>query len=600
MFPQQIGRFEINATLGENKRGKVFRAYDPQLQRDVAVKLLNSQFLYTLTSERKFKEQADRLTALNHHGIVPVYGYGDEDNRPFFVTELMEGGDFNARLLQGPLPPEEVITTFIPIAEALDYAASRDIIHHDIKPSNIMFDHAGRPRLADLGLLQTINAVATVHAPSTNPEYISPEQVRKRKLDGRVHVYSLGALIYQALTGQPLFKGPSTMVTMFKHTSERPRAPRSLNPALSEAVEDVLLQAVEKRAEERYSSCGAFLRALDTAVQTSMGGQPASPRPVAYPSAPPVQQYTPEYRTPPAQPVYPAPEIQHTPQSRAGASSKAATFVVLGIVAVLLFLGVCMGATFFLINESSSSSDSLQPDIGPTSAAITTQIVADSLAANARAWPIVLTDAFDENTNDWMEGTDENGYATITFAIDSEYQWTARAQQAFIWRIWPSMDDKTDFYLAVDAQQMSGPVNGQYGLIFRNSGGANNYYFFEVRDDGYFRLLLFYQGEWHTLIDETWTSAIHAGERNRLEVVGKGAEISLWINGEYVGSALDNRLRTGNAGLAVGLSNAGEEISVIYDNFEVRAPLTPSSSPSAQPLNKTTPEPVATLERIQP
>ena len=581
MFPKQVGRFEIIDQVGDNERGSVFRAFDPQLQREVAVKLIKSQHLYTLTAERIFKEEAAKIRTLNHPAILPVYDEGDEDNRPFIAMSLMPGGNLLDYLKKnGPLPLAKAVEIFSPLADALDYAASQGILHLDLKPNNILFDQHGHPFLADLGLVQLIDALTTAKPPMTNSGYISPEQVRGYDMDSRLHVYSLGAILFEALTGQPLFSGVSEMVTAFKHVSEQPRRPSSLRPELPESVDAVLLKALEKDANERYPSARELLGSLERTqgggitperLQQERERQPFSGENVIQPGrgpggAPPATGWT----------------FERDTRRRAGSVNRTSLAIV-GVISVLSLCVLVVGISALVFVAALPSSSEVSAT--ETASAFNVQAEATRLAfqenitlaeasrVQAFSWPVVIDDSFDANLNAWTEDEmDDEELASISWSIQNgQYIWETTAKQGFVWRIWPGMDPLSDFYVSVDIQRTSGFGDAQYGVIFRNSDELTTYYYLEVSERQEFAVYLYEDG-WATLFPATFSSAILPGQVNHLEVVGQGSQFLFFINGEYVGEVHDTNLSSGEVGLAVGLANGGDEATFVFDNFVVRAP----------------------------
>ena len=569
MFPKQLGRFDIKNQLGDSERGTLFHAYDPHLQREVAVKLLKSQNLYTITSERIFKEQAELIRNLNHPAILPVYDYGAESGRPFIVMPLMPGGSLLDQIKRhGSLSLARVVEIFTPLAEALDYAAARNILHLDLKPNNILFDQHGHPFLADFGLVQLIDALTVTRPPMANAAYISPEQVRGYQMDGRLHVYSLATIIFEALTGQPLFSGASEMVTSFKHISENPRAPRTLRPDLPEGVDAVLLKALEKKVEDRYPTTREFLRMLELAQ-----GGAISPEVLVQQRG--EQNYGWEMRASgvPAPTASDAPPTgwtferkgSHTPTTN---PASAVALVLLISVSLCALIGG-LGAVAFLAAAPSST------EFNVTQVSETLSRQAEAVRISALNWPVVMADPFDDNRHAWIEDeVEDDAYAAMVWNIQNgQYLWQAAALQGFVWRVWPDITPVEDFYAAVDAQRISGSSTAQYGLIFRNSDEFTTYYYFEVRESQEFSIYYFTGSEWLTLMSPTFSPSIRPGQVNRLEVIGRGDQFTFFINERFVVELFEPTLVSGEVGLAIGLSNQGDEAEIVFDNFEVRSPV---------------------------
>ena len=243
------------------------------------------------------------------------------------------------------------------------------------------------------------------------------------------------------------------------------------------------------------------------------------------------------------------------------------------VAAIVIFFGCAIIAfTFFVFQSITSWSKDKNMRATETAAAATAVVVERDAAIEAASnWPLLIFDPFDNNDNEWATGDVEDEYTNLTFTLDEgKYTWQATANQGFVWRVWPRPDDVDDFYLAVDAHNISGNRDAQYGLIFRNRD--DSYFFFEVRDTQVFRVLSLYQNEWIELIPSTFSEAIRPGDVNHLEVLVRSDEFLLYINGQWVGETTGSYPSEGQAGLAIGLSNAGDESTIVFDNFDLRAP----------------------------
>ena len=188
----------------------------------------------------------------------------------------------------------------------------------------------------------------------------------------------------------------------------------------------------------------------------------------------------------------------------------------------------------------------------------------------ASRWPTLIFDPFSENVNEWIDEDIDDDYTSMSLTINGRYIWDATAKQGFVWRIWPQSDEVSDFYLAVDAQNLSDNLDAQYGLVFRNDG--DSYGYLEVRDTQYFRVFSYIDNEWIELIPYTYTDAIHPGAKNHLEVAAIDDMVYIAINDQYVGQTEDSYLAEGQVGLIIGLAGEGEETVIAFDNFELRTP----------------------------
>jgi hypothetical protein len=210
----------------------------------------------------------------------------------------------------------------------------------------------------------------------------------------------------------------------------------------------------------------------------------------------------------------------------------------------------------------------LTPPPTPIALPTTTPIV-----VSPSHWPLILSDAFEANAYDWPTGSRSDEYATFKWPFtNGKYQWEVKAHQHVHWYVYPDdVKAVSDFYLTLETQQISGPDDSNYGVVFRTVD-ANNFYHFGITNTQEFVLFLKHRGEWATLIERTKTSAIQPGEKNRITVIAEGSHFDFFINDQFVAETDDGQLGSGKVGLAIELYNAGDEAIFEFDNFELRAP----------------------------
>jgi serine/threonine-protein kinase len=256
MNKKRIGRYEIKGEIGRGGMATVYLAQDPRFRRDVAIKVLPRQFTHDPQFRIRFEQEAQMIAALDHSAIVPVYDYGEEDNQPYLVMRYMPGGSLADRLKDGPLPLLEVVKIMTRVAQALDRAHSMGIIHRDLKPGNILFDQYGDAFLADFGIAKMAEATAALTGSGIigTPAYMSPEQVRGEKVNGRSDIYTLGVILFEMLTGHQPYQADTPIGMAFKHVHEPiPRlldAKEDLPPTLELAIR----RAMAKQSDERFST----------------------------------------------------------------------------------------------------------------------------------------------------------------------------------------------------------------------------------------------------------------------------------------------------------------------------------------------------------
>jgi hypothetical protein len=188
----------------------------------------------------------------------------------------------------------------------------------------------------------------------------------------------------------------------------------------------------------------------------------------------------------------------------------------------------------------------------------------------AQSWPILLVDSFNDNANEWKEGEIDDEYVSMTLTLDSRYIWNVTSKKGVVWRVWPRSDILSDFYLAVDVQNLGRNQSTQSGLIVHNNEDA--YCYLEVSDDGYYRVSSYDGQNWLDLVPVTYSEIIRPEEVNHLEIAIRDDIIYFRINNQLVGSATGCSQSRGQAGVAISLNSANEHAMIAFDNFELRTP----------------------------
>lgn len=253
------GRYELRALLGEGGSAQVFRAQDALLDREVAVKVMHAHV--PDSDRRRFLREVRTLARLTHPGVVPVLDLGEEPEggRPFFTMPLLTGGPVTALgpLEDAPGPLARFLTAAAFASRALHFVHAHGIVHRDLTPGNVLLDGAGLPRIMDFGLValseQTRHLTRSGVTLGT-PAYMAPEQARGTGVDARSDLYALGAVLYRVACGSPPFVGDSDQSVLYQHVYEAAPDPRELNPAIPDAVAQVLLALLAKRPERRPES----------------------------------------------------------------------------------------------------------------------------------------------------------------------------------------------------------------------------------------------------------------------------------------------------------------------------------------------------------
>ena len=260
----RIGRYEIVSELGRGAMGIVYRAYDPRIGRDVAIKTIKLADQVAPDEmqglrERLFRE-AQSAGRLSHPGIVTIYDIAEESGIAYITMEFVEGRTLEEMMNAGELDDLTAVAQLVEqMARALDYAHARQIVHRDIKPSNILVTPEGNIKITDFGIARiTSSQMTQTGTVMGTPSYMSPEQVRGESIDGRSDQFSLAVMAYELVTGRKPFIGDGLTDVIFKIVSEEPERPCTINTALPAELDKTILKGLAKRPGERFGDCHAF------------------------------------------------------------------------------------------------------------------------------------------------------------------------------------------------------------------------------------------------------------------------------------------------------------------------------------------------------
>jgi len=296
---QSLDKYRIVARIGSGGMGNVYQAYQPGLDRHVAIKTLHGHLADKEGFVRRFEREGAALARLRHPNIVQVYDFEAQEDLCYLVMEFIEGPTLEARLHayieDGHVySPEELLPILTDLAGAIDYAHARGMVHRDIKPGNIMFTADNQPVLTDFGIAHILGSPRSTvtGAIGGTPAYMSPEQCRGERPDGRSDIYALGATCYEALTGRVPFVADSPVGVIMKHLTDAPLPPCEINPNLTPQIDLMILKALNKDPDDRYQSAVEMAEALREALHQPFNAAltslpaPASVAPLTLPLRP--------------------------------------------------------------------------------------------------------------------------------------------------------------------------------------------------------------------------------------------------------------------------------------------------------------------------
>src|ERR1700726_4521032 len=292
----KLGPYEIEAPLGVGGMGEVYRARDARLDRTVAIKILPVQLSSDPVRKQRSEREAKTISSLNHPHICVLHDVGHQDGMDYLVMECVEGETLAKRLEKGPIPLDQVVKFGGQIADALDKAHRSGVVHRDLKPGNIMLTPTGA-KLLDFGLAKPLAPVTSVDtwtaavrqsSPITEQgaivgtfQYMSPEQIEGKELDGRSDIFSLGAVLYEMLTGQRAFEGKSQLSVASAVLEKEPAPISSIKPLTPLSLEHTVRRCLAKNPDERWQTARDL--ALELQWIAESGSQAGAPTTAARP-----------------------------------------------------------------------------------------------------------------------------------------------------------------------------------------------------------------------------------------------------------------------------------------------------------------------------
>src|SRR3989338_4297292 len=259
----QLGRYEVLGELGQGAMGIVYKARDPLIDRVVAIKTITLSLALDEKEEYegRFYQEAKAAGRLNHPNIVTIYDVGKSGDVAYIAMEFLQGRELRDIMNDGGLlPVDQVLDIVAQVAQGLAYAHEHEIVHRDVKPSNIMVVRDGHAKITDFGIARMASSAVRTQTGMVlgSPKYMSPEQVMGKALDQRSDIFSLGVMLYEMLTGKPPFNGENVNAIMYQTVNAVPAPPSTMNPAVPEMANFIVAKALSKGLDDRYQNAKDF------------------------------------------------------------------------------------------------------------------------------------------------------------------------------------------------------------------------------------------------------------------------------------------------------------------------------------------------------
>ena len=610
-----LGRYELRRRLAQGGMSEVYLAYDRRVRRQVAIKVLYGR---DVSFVKRFEREALAVGALSHNHILPLYDFGEQSPWYYLVMPYIEGGTLRDYLLKRKhLTLEEAASFVDQIAAALQYAHDSKVVHRDVKPSNILLRQDGYAYLVDFGLAKALMGAESLTSEGAmvgTPEYMAPEQSNGES-DYRSDIYSLGVILYQMLTGRVPFMAESPVAISLKHIQTAPISPSQLNSEIPPLIEEVILKAMAKEPAQRYQQAQelsiAYWKALQqerarlkseaiTSENNEIPSQDTSD------ATPPVLELAAQLKTPaitrvleetrqrpPIMPlIVPLTEKNDAVSNELASTSlppaqlpkrqsmqrtrrlqlRSRKAIIAIVCMVVILLALPLGLITRLnqrphhiqpIQSAQTVINTTQPWLTATAQALGTQQAA--LAAQARvqatagittsigAGQVLYSDDLTTPGGGWIDDGSQcyfspEGYHVRT-SIPREVAWCYSSQQQY-----------TNVVITAQARLLHGDI---YGLVFRLSPTARQFYVLEINNRGQYRFVRATGDNplnWLTLIDWTSSSAIHSGYNttNTFLVIANGPQFRFYINRQLIVTTYtDTTYTTGLIGFLVGGDTLG-------------------------------------------
>jgi len=581
---QTLGPYRIINQVGQGGMATVYKAYQPSMDRNVAIKVLPRQLAETREFTARFQQEARIIARLEHPHILPVFDYGESEGITYFVMRYLEAGTLKNRMEAGSLSFNQIDRLFTQLAEALEYAHSQGIVHRDLKPANALVDERGNLFLTDFGIAKLLESASPrltqTDAIMGTPAYISPEQARAQSVDRRSDIYSLGIILYEMVTGRVPFIADTPLAVILKHISDPLPLPSIVKSDIPESIENVILKALAKDPADRYDTAAEFLAAWKRALEERDTIRSVPERLPIPASRPEIPTPAPGASVGQTQSKSVADTRQGAPASITSTSSKTGrpTGWVIGCLAGACLLFSVAGIGIFVFNWQGLSALSPATDTPsptrtdtPLPSPTDTPLPTETLMPTETLTPvskveILLEDDF--SNEDWGTLTD--------FDNSIKYDGEALRMKIFRknWFVWstPLGEVYEDHHVEVTVTNNDGGSTTSFGVICYKQDSDLSYYYLAMAADGEYVIGLAEEGEIDVFLtnnDEWAFSDLIEKNQSSYRVgadCGNGT-LTLYVDGKLIDSVSDTTYTDGGTGLFAWSGANADSADVTFDDF---------------------------------
>ncbi|MCI0550801.1 MAG: serine/threonine protein kinase [Anaerolineae bacterium] len=546
---QMLGSYRIINQVGQGGMATVYKAYQPSMDRHVAIKVLPSQLAESKEFVKRFQQEARVIARLEHPHILPAFDYGESDGTAYFVMRYLEAGTLKDRMEAGrPLPLDEIDRIFTQLADALSYAHSHGVIHRDLKPSNALVDRDGNLFLTDFGIAKILESASPrltqTDAIMGTPAYISPEQAQARTVDQRSDIYSLGIILYEMATGSVPFVADTPLAVILKHVSDPLPLPSRMKPDISPSIEQVILKALAKDPEDRFATAAEFLSAWKRALNEEHNRETA----------------------------HRAPEVISSPTSRARMPAPATVtatkparstgWIVGCLIIACLVLAVGGGGIFLASNWSTFNPAASTPLPTLTNVPLPTETPIHVDFGN-----VLLEDDF--STEDW--GTLTNSDTSIEY-LNNALNMNVVTKNWFVWST-PDDIDYENVHMEVTVIVNASDSNTAFGVMCNQQATSDDsYYYFAITPSAQYAIakadvnqtgsILTNNNEWGTSGSITQDASSY-----RIGADCGNGTLTLYVDGQRIASVSDASYTKGGIALFTWSAEEATATDISFDDF---------------------------------